>query len=90
MFQPILVAGIHELGNGVVDIFLDGVVHRVLSARGAGAVIVHTQSAADIHKVDIKTGLAQMHIELHCLAECILDAADLRDLAPDVEVDQLQ
>ena len=90
MLQAILVAGVDQGIDGIVDILLDAVVHRVAAAAGTGAVIVHTQAAADVHIFHVKAQFGQLHVELCRLAQGVLDAAYLGDLAADVEVDESQ
>ena len=88
--EPVLHADIYELRDGVVDIFLNGVVHRVLARRRAGAVVVHPESSAHVDELHLEVHLAQLHIELHGLAQGGLDAAYFRYLAADVEVYELE
>ena len=88
--QVIFDAHIHERRHRVVDIFLYGIVHRVLAHRGAGAVIVHAQTAANIDKIDVEAHLEELYIELHRLTQGSLDAAYLGNLAADVEMNEFQ
>ena len=90
MLQLILVAGVDKGVHCIVDIFLDAVVHRVAAGTVARAVIVNAQSAANVHQFDVIAQFAELHIELCCFAQGILDAANHRHLAADVEVDELQ
>ena len=85
-----LVAHIHESVNGIVGILLNRIVHRVARNAVARTIIVHAQTAANIHKIEVKSHGSELHIELRSLAKRILDAANLRDLATDMEVNQLQ
>lgn len=54
------------------------------------AVVVDAESAAYVDEVYVEAHLRQLHVELHSLAQCGLDAAYLGDLAADVEVDEPQ
>ena len=60
------------------------------AAAGACAVVIDTQAATDIDIFHVKPQLGQLDIELRGLAQGILDAAYLGDLAADVEVDELE
>ena len=90
MLEAVLVASVHERIDSVVDILLDAVVHRVATAAGARAVVIHAQSAANVDILHLKAQLGQLHIELCSLAQGVLDAANLGDLAADVEVDEFE
>ena len=90
VLEAVLVAGIHERIDRIVDILLDAVIHRVAAAAGTRAVVVHAQSAADVDIVHVEAQLGELHIELCRLAQGVLDAAYFGDLAADVEVDQFE
>jgi hypothetical protein len=53
MRDVILVAHIHDGGNGVVHIFLNAVVDAAAADCRARAVVINAQSAADIHEINI-------------------------------------
>ena len=74
----------------VVHVFLNGIVDATLGIRTAGTVVIHAQSTTAIDEFHVVTHLAELHIELGCFAECILNATNLRDLTADMEVNQLQ
>ena len=84
----VLVGCIDKLVNAVVDIFLQGVVDRALTAGATCPVIVDTQSATAVDKVDGIAHLVELDIELGCLAQGCLYASYLCNLAADVEMDQ--
>ena len=90
VLDGVLFAGIHKGIDGIVHILLNGVVHRVSAGAVARPVVVHAQTAANVHKVEFKTHLGELHIELRSLAQRILDAAYLGHLTAYVEVDELQ
>ena len=64
MLETVLVARVNEGIDGVIDILLDAVVHRVAAAAGACSIIVHTQAAANVDIFHLKAQLGQLHIEL--------------------------
>ena len=90
MLDIILVGCIHEGIDTVVHIFLDGVVHGTFAAGRAGAVVIHAKTTTTIYEIYIVAHLVEVDIELCCFAEGSLDAADLGNLASDVEVDEAQ
>ena len=90
MLDIILVGCIHEGIDAVVHIFLDGVVHGTFAAGRAGAVVIHAKTTTTIYEIYIVAHLVEVDIELCCFAEGSLDAADLGNLASDVEVDEAQ
>ena len=62
--QLVLVGGIHKGIDTVVDILLDGVVHRTLTRWRTCSVIVDTQSTSTVHEVYVIAHLVQLDIEL--------------------------
>lgn len=48
MRNIVLVAGIHHDGDGIVHVFLDGIVHTALAIGRTGAVVIYSQSATNI------------------------------------------
>ena len=90
VLDAVFVASVHQLIDRVVDILLDGVVHAVLAGAVAGAVVVHSQAAANVDEVDVEAQLGELHIELASLAQRVLDAANLGHLAAYVEMDELE
>ena len=59
-------------------------------AGRAGAVVIHAKTTTTIYEIYIVAHLVEVDIELCCFAEGSLDAADLGNLASDVEVDEAQ
>src|SRR5260221_11828510 len=53
------------------------------------AVVIHTESAADVHMRDVHAELAQLGVKARHLLEARLDVADVGDLRAEVEVDEL-
>ncbi len=90
LWQGVLLTCIYDGINCIVGILLYRVVHRAFGVRRAGAVVVHAQAAAYIDIVDGKTHFGELHVELHSLAQGILYAAYLCNLAAYMEVYQLQ
>ena len=85
-----LVGCIYECIDTVVYILLDRVVYGALAAGRAGAVVIYTESATAIYKIYIVAHLVEANIELGCLTESSLDAANLSNLTSDMEVNKAQ
>ena len=90
MLNAMLVAHVHKGVDGIVGILLNGIIHRMTRHAIARTIIVYTQTAANVHKIDVETHSSELHIELRRFAQRILDAAYFGDLATDVEVNQFQ
>ena len=90
MRKIVLVGGFHEGVDTVVDIFLDGIVDRALARWRARSVVVDAESTTAVHEVHVISHLMQLDIELRSLAESRLDAANLRNLRTDMEMDESQ
>ena len=90
LLEPIFLACVHDSRHGIVGILLYRVVHAALIGAVACAVVVHTEAAAYVDKVDIKAHSRQLHIELCCLAKRILYVAYLGYLATYVKMYQFQ
>ena len=84
-----LVADAPDLVNHVVGVLVDGVVDAGVVAR-LGTVVVHAQTAADIHVTDVRPHLFQLGVDAGALDERVLDLVHLGDLTADMEVDQPQ
>jgi len=85
------IVAVGDIGKGihaVVDILLDGIVDRTFRVAGTCAVIVYAQSATTVDILDVVAHLSEIAIVLCGLGESILYAADLRDLAADMEMDE--
>ena len=83
------VADIGHVVDDVVGVFLEGVVHGRLEVR-LRAVVVHAQTAADVHELQPGALLGELAVDARGLVERALDDADVRDLAAEVEVEQLE
>ena len=90
MLDIVLVGCINEGIDTIVYILLDRVVYRALAAGRAGAVVIYTESATAIYEIYIVAHLVETNIELGCLTESSLNAANLGNLTSDMEVDKAQ
>ena len=90
MGQSVLVGRLDEGVDTVVDVLLDGVVDTALARWRPCAVVVDAQSAAAVNELHAVAHLMQLNIELRGFAQRRLNAAYLRNLAADMEVDELQ
>src|SRR5262249_51115588 len=84
-----LVADALDAEHHVVGVFLQGVVDRRLEV-GLRAVVVDAQAAADVQVADPGADPGQLDVNPRRLGQGALDAADVGDLAAEVEVDQLE
>ena len=85
-----LVASIEDAVDDVGGVLLMGVVHRRVEV-GLAAVVVHGETATDVHVVEAGGAhLAQVVVDADGLADGFLHRTDGRDLAADVKVQQLQ
>ncbi len=85
---PGFVADVLDLVDDVVGVFFDGVVDAGKVA-GFGAVVINSQSAADIEKFDADAQFFHLGIDAGNFDQGGLDLVDLGDLAADVRVQQL-
>ena len=90
MLDIVLVGCINESIDTVVHILLDRVVYGALAAGRAGAVVIYAKTTTAIYEIYIVAHLVEVDVELCSLTESRLDAADLGNLASDVEVDEAQ
>ena len=90
MRNTILIAGIHESRDRVIDIFLNRIIHATFTAGRTGTVIINSQSASNIDKLHIKAHRMKLYIKLRRLTQCRLNTTDFSNLASDMEMDQLQ
>ena len=90
MGNVVLVGSVDKGVYAVVDVLLDGIVHRTFGVAGACTVVVHAESAATVNKFDVEAQCVELHVELCRLAQGGGDAAYLGDLRTDVEVNELQ
>src|SRR5262245_38283698 len=84
-----LVADALDAEDDVVGVLLQGVVDRRLEI-GLRAVVINAEAAADVDVLDARSGPVQLGVDACDLGQGTLDAADVGDLAAEVEVDQLQ
>ena len=75
--------------HDVVGVLLGRVVHRRREV-GLRAVVVDPQPAAGVEVLERRAQLADLDVEAPRLAQRVLDRADGRDLAAEVEVQQLE
>ncbi len=70
-------------------VLLERVVHRGVEV-GLAAVVVDAEAAAAIEEAHVGAERVQLDEDAARLAQRVLDRADVRDLRPDVEVEELQ
>ena len=86
----VLHTSIHQCRNRVVYIFLYRIVHTALARRRASPVIIDSQSASDIDKIDIETHIMKLYIKLRSLAQSIFYTTDFGNLATYMKMYQMQ
>ena len=87
MRQVFLFADFIQMVDHVIGVFL----HRIVGAgseRGAGAVVIHPQPAADVDVFDIASLLHQFGVVAADFLEAGFDPADVGDLASQMKMDQ--
>ena len=84
-----LAAHFGERVHDIVRVLLHGVVHARRD-RGARAVVVDAEPAADIDVADAHARRVQLRVEARDLLQPGLDVADVGDLGAEVEVDELE
>ena len=84
-----LAARFGESVHDVVRVFLQRVVDARLR-RGLRSVVIDSQPAADIHVRHVDAHAAKLRVVTRNLLQSRLDVADVGDLRPKVEVDQLE
>ena len=89
MLHARLVAHGLDVVDDVVGVFLERVVDARLEV-GLRAVVVHAQAAADVEVLEPGAGLDELGVDPRRFVERALDDADVRDLAAEVEVQQLE
>ena len=86
-------AGIVAHRLDVVDDVVGVLLERVVDARleiGLRAVVVDAEAAADVEVLETGSGLDELGIDARRLVEGALDDADVRNLAAEVEVQELE
>ena len=86
---PACVADLLHREHDVVRVLLHRVVHRRREVR-LRAVVVDAQAAAHVEVLERRAQLAHLDVEAPRLAQRVLDRADRRDLAAEVEVQELE
>ena len=89
MLDARVIADFHHLEDDVVGVLLQRVVHRGAEVRLA-AVVIHGQAAADVEKFQAGAQRAQLDVKAGAFLQGGLHAADVADLAADVEMQQPQ
>ena len=87
--DALLVAAIEDRRDDVAGVLLVRIVHRRGKVR-LRAVVVHAESAADVHVVEVRAEFDEPDVDPGRLPDRVLDRADRRDLRADVEVQQLE
>src|SRR6185437_1768079 len=82
-------AGFRERVDAIIRVLLHGVVHAGRD-RGAGAVVVDAQAAANIHVRDVHAGRTQFAVEARDLLQPRFDVADVGDLRSEMKMDELE
>ena len=90
MVDIVLIGCINEGIDTIVYILLDRVVYRAFAAGRTGTVVIYAKTTTAINEIYIVAHLVKVDVELSRLTESRLDAADLGNLASDVEVDEAQ
>ncbi len=75
--------------DDVVGVFLQRVVHRRFEV-GLRPVVVDAETAADVHELQARALLGELAVDARRFVQRALDDADVRDLAAEVEVQQLE
>ena len=75
--------------DDVAGVLLEGVVQARLEV-GLRAVVVDAKASAHIHVLQSGAGLVQFDVDPRRLSECALDDADVRNLAAQMKVQQLE
>ena len=87
--QLMLTTDLGQRVHDVVGVFLRRVVDACFGG-GVGAVVVHAQSTANVHVRHVDAHATQLGVESRHLLQSGLDVADVRNLAAEMEVDQLE
>ena len=90
MGDIILITGIYQSGNGVIHIFLNGIIDATFAAGRACSIVIYAQATTDINEFDFESHSVELHIELRRFAQSRLDPTDLCHLATDMEMYQFQ
>ena len=91
--RRMLHAGVVAHRLDVVDDVVGVLLERVVDARlevGLRAVVVDAEPAADVEVLEAGAGLDELGVDARRLVQRALDDADVRDLAAEVEVQELE
>ena len=83
------VAHVRDVINDVVGVFLQRVIDRAVE-RAPAPVVIHSQAAADIHELDLKTHLVQFRVKARGLLHGLFNRQNVGHLGPDVEMQELE
>ena len=86
----VLVGCLDECVDAVVDVLLNAVVDATLAIAASGSIIVDTQAATTIDELNVEAHRMKLNVILCGFTKGSADAANLVDLAADVEVDEAQ
>ena len=89
MLDLLVVADGLDVVDDVVRVLLERVVHARFEVR-LRAVVVDAEAAADVEEFEPGARLDQLGVDARRLVQGALDDADVRDLAAEVEVQELE
>ncbi len=89
MLHADFVAHLLDVIDDVVGVFLQRVVHRRFEVR-LRTVVIHAETAADVHELEAGALLGQLAVDAGRFVQRALDDADVRDLAAEMEVEELE
>ena len=90
MGNIIFITGIHQSGNRVIHIFLNGIIDAAFAAGRACSIVIYAQATTDINEFYFESHRVKLHIELRRFAQGCLNATDFCNLASDMEMYQFQ
>ena len=90
MGNIIFITGIHQSGNRVIHIFLNGIIDAAFAAGRACSIVVYAQATTDINEFYFESHRVKLHIELRRFAQGCLNATDFCNLASDMKMYQFQ
>ena len=83
------VANVGDVIDHVVRVFLQGIIRRAVE-RAAAAVVIHAESAAHVHELDLKTHLEQLRVKPRRFLHRLFHRENVRHLRADVKMQQLE
>ena len=87
--QFILFASIDNRRNGIIDIFLNRIIHTI-RCRWTGTVIIYSQSASYVYKINVISHPFQLHIKLRSFFQSCLYTTDIGHLTAYMKMNQLK